>query len=365
MRSDDPGDLVLLPSAPRPEHIPAPRFDHLRALTDEIGMWEHAEYRRPRAAHGFCTDDNARALIVVCREALHPTVAEGIGAFDQLGERYLRFVLDSRTPAGFHNRRRADGRWDDEVGSDDSQGRAWWALGTAARSAPNEWMRMESGRAFDASGGFASPHLRANAFAVLGAVEMLTAEPGHRMAEDLCRRAVEVIATAATARIPWPEQRLTYDNARIPEALLAAGSALGERRYTAMGLRLADWLASTESNGEHFSFTPVGGWAPGEPRPGFDQQPIEAWAMADLCHRAWQVTGADKWRLRVRRATQWILGDNDLGVPLYDATTGAGYDGLSESSVNENCGAESTLSAVACLQVAAATEPIEPDLATR
>lgn len=365
MRSDDPGDLVLLPSAPAPEHIPVPRFDHLRSLTHEIGMWEHAEYRRPRIEHGFCTDDNARALIVVCRQAAHHAETKDIGDLDGLAERYLRFVLESRTPAGFHNRRRPDGCWDDEIGSDDSQGRAWWALGTAARSAPKEWMRSASADAFRASGGFGSAHLRANAFAVLGAVEMLTAHPGHAAATDLCIRAVDVLATAATARIPWPEERLTYDNARIPDALLAAGSALGERRYIAMGLRLADWLASTEWRGGHFSFTPVGGWAPGEPRPGFDQQPIEAWAMADLCDRAWRVTGEDKWRSRARRAAQWVLGDNDLGVPLYDAATGAGCDGLTETSVNENCGAESTLSVVACLQVGAATEPVGPELVTR
>jgi hypothetical protein len=363
MHPDEPGGVVVLPPTTDPESIPAPRFDHLRALTNEIGMWEHAEYRQPRTDHGFCTDDNARALIVVCRESVHPT--DDSDALLDLGERYLRFVLDSRTPGGFHNRRLADGRWGDDIGSDDSQGRAWWALGTAARSAPTGWMRSASIEAFEASHGFASPHLRANAFAILGAAEMLRAEPGHPAATALCRRAVGVIATAVTARIPWPEERLTYDNARIPEALLAAGSALGQRRYTSMGLRLAEWLVSVESNGRHFSFTPVGGWAPGEPRPGFDQQPIEAWAMADLCNRAWRVTGAERWQLRAERSAQWILGANDLGIPLYDHATGAGHDGLMGTAVNQNCGAESTLAGIACLQTAAATEPLSPDLVTR
>jgi hypothetical protein len=364
MRSDDPGDAAGLPSTPT-GHIPAPRFDHIRTLTDRIGMWEHAEYRRPRTGHGFCTDDNARALIVMCREALRPTGPEPGDDLADLGERYLRFVLDARTPGGFHNRRGADGRWQDGVGSDDSQGRAWWALGTAARSAPAEWMRTQAVEAFDACDGFASPHLRSNAFAVLGAVDVLAAHPHHRMATDLCTRAIGVIATAATARIPWPEARLTYDNARIPEALLAAGSALGDRRYTAMGLRLGEWLVATESHLGHFSFTPVGGWAPGEPRPAFDQQPIEAWAMADLCNRAWQLTGADRWRLRARQAARWVLGDNDPGLPLYDVATGAGYDGLTATDVNRNCGAESTLAAIACLQVATATESTGPELVTR
>jgi hypothetical protein len=301
----------------------------------------------------------------VCRDAGDPTRTDGTTSLDELGERYLRFVLDSRTPAGFHNRRRAGGHWDDEIGSDDSQGRAWWALGTAARSAPLEWMRSASAEAFEPSPGFGSPHLRANAFAVLGAVEMLAANPGNSAAAELCTRSVSVIATAATSRIPWPETRLTYDNARIPEALLAAGAVMGDRRYTAMGLRLSEWLLSVESNLGHFSFTPVGGWTPGETRPGFDQQPIEAWAMADLCVRAWQVTGVDTWRARARRAAQWVLGDNDLGLTLYDAATGAGFDGLTATSVNENCGAESTLAGIACLQVAAMTEPTAPEPVTR
>ncbi len=366
MQSDDPGDgLVVLASPPDREKIPAPRFDHVRALTNEIGMWEHAEHRRPRTDHGFCTDDNARALIVVCRQgaAAHGSGADGeLGA---LGERYLRFVLDARTSTGFHNRRRDDGRWDDEIGSDDSQGRAWWSLGTAARYAPTEAMRTAATDAFARCGRFESPHLRANAFAALGAADMLAAHPRHTAARDLCTRTIEVLTIAAGARIPWPEQRLTYDNARIPEALLAAGSAMADRRATAMGLRLGEWLATTESAPGHFSFTPVGGWEPGEPRPAFDQQPVEAWAMADLCMRAWQVTGSDRWWMRALRAAQWIVGDNDLGIPLYDTATGAGYDGLTGTSVNRNCGAESTLAAIACLQVASLASETGPELVSR
>ena len=151
----------------------------------------------------------------------------------------------------------------------------------------------------------------------------------------------------------WPGARLTYDNPRLPEALLAAGHALGDRHKTATGIRMLEWLVRAETIEGHFSFTPVGGWAPGEARPGFDQQPIEAWAMAEACHRAWISTGDDAWRLRAIGAARWLMGRNDTGMVLYEAATGGTCDGLMEDSVNQNRGAESTLAGLAALQIAA------------
>lgn len=334
------------PSAP---DLPAPRFEHLARLTHQLGMWEHAELMVPRTEHGFCTDDNARALIVVSRDAGRTA------ALDVLGQTYLRFVLDARTPAGrFRNRRDQDGTWLDEVGSDDSQGRALWSLGVAARHGASSATRHQSMAAFDVCRSFGSVHLRANAFAVLGAVEVLVAHPGHVGATDLLHRCADRLASAAGSRIPWFEARLTYDNARLPEALLAAGHALDAPRLRHAGLRLLDWLVGVETRGEHFSFVPADGWTPGEPRPGFDQQPVEAIAMAEACHRAWTITGDDTWRRRGMRAVGWFVGDNDLGAVLYDADTGGTCDGLMRDGVNENRGAESTLAGLAALQVAAA-----------
>jgi hypothetical protein len=304
--------------------------------------------RTPRIEHGFCTDDNARALVVVSRQSL---VTDGVA---DLAATYLRFVLDARTGSGrFHNRRNADGVWTDDVGSDDSQGRAWWGLGAVARLGPTAWMRDAGAEAFATCTTFESPHLRANAYAVLGASEMLMAEPGHDAATVLLERAAGVIAAAALGRVPWPETRLTYDNPRLPEALLAAGVALGNARLISIGTRLLEWLLRVEVSGDHFSFTPSTGWTPGDPRPGFDQQPIEASAMAEACYRAWTVTGDDAWRVRTIRAAQWLTGRNDTGSVLYDQETGATCDGLMEHSVNENRGAESTLAGIAALQFAA------------
>lgn len=328
--------------------LPRADFGHLRAMTDRLGLWEHAEMSTPRREHGFCTDDNARALIVVCRFG-HP-----FGSMADLAATYLGFVLDARnSTGGFHNRRAADGAWLDDVGSDDSQGRAWWALGTAARLAPLAWMRRAAGEAFDGCGSFESPHLRANAYATLGATEMLQANPGHEPARELLIKTSGVLATAARGRIPWPEARLTYANARLPDALLAAGAALGDDQLTAIGIRLLDWLVDAETDDQAFSFTASTGWHLGEERPMFDQQPIEAWAMADACHRAWRSTGDDIWRVRLLAASQWFMGRNVTGMVMYDVSTGATFDGLMERGMNQNQGAESTLSGLATLQVGA------------
>lgn len=345
---DDRAEASGHPSSPLRADLPTPRFDHLRTLTDGTGLWEHARYASPRPEHGFCTDDNARALVVVSRQ----TRLSG-GPAD-LATTYLSFVLAARTTKGdFHNRRDAGGLWCDDAGSDDSQGRAWWGLGTASHSAPAEWMRRAAMDVFATCTSFDSPHLRANAYAVLGAVEVLVADSGHPAARDLLERASGVIAAAARSSIPWPEQRITYDNARLPDALMAAGTTLGRRGLITSGLRLLEWLVTVETNADHFSFAPTQGWSKGEPRPGFDQQPIEAWAMADACHRAWIVTGDAVWRVRALRAARWLMGSNDTGMSLYDPDTGATFDGLHDGSVNENRGAESTLAGIATLQVAA------------
>lgn len=347
MSLDDRTEPSRHPS-PMLRSSPAPAFGHLRRMTHRNGLWEHALMTEPRIEHGFCTDDNARALMVVSRQ--DPKSDD----LSDLAATYLGFVLEARTSSGrFHNRRNADGAWTDDVGSDDSQGRAWWGLGTVARSGPTAWMRNAGAEAFATCTSFESPHLRANAYAALGASEMLVAEPGHDAATDLLQRTSGIIAAAALDSLPWPEARLTYDNPRLPEALLAAGVTLADGRLVSIGMRLLEWLLRVETNGDHFSFTPSTGWTPGDPRPAFDQQPIEASAMAEACYRAWTVTGDDAWRMRTVRAARWLTGSNDTGAVLYDQETGATCDGLMEHSVNENRGAESTLAGIAALQFAA------------
>jgi len=328
--------------------LPAARFGHLHRMSDQVGLWEHARYTTPRTEHGYCTDDNARGLVVVCREP------DPRADLVDLTRTYLTFLKNAARPeGGFHNRRAADESWADTIGSDDSQGRALWALGTAARLGPADWMRRLAFELFESSLGFDSPSPRANAFAVLGASEFLVAAPGHRRAIESMRRWIGRIVLPEDPGWPWPESRLAYDNARLPEALIAAGSSLGDERLLGFGLSLLEWLVSVEDMDGHFSFTPIGGWAPGEPRPGFDQQPVEAAAMADGCARAWAATGDDRWRDRVLSAARWFVGDNDGGAVLYDVDTGGCCDGLTPSGANLNQGAESTLAALSALQQAA------------
>ncbi|NOY55541.1 MAG: glycosyltransferase [Actinobacteria bacterium] len=327
--------------------LPAPRFEHLRRMTDRRGLWEHARYTVPRTEHGYCTDDNARALIVISRR---PNPSRDLV---ELAKIYLAFLQHAQLPGGgFHNRRRSNGSWADEVGSDDSQGRALWALGSVARSGPATWMREVGLAMFDRQRDFHSPFPRSNSFAILGAAEVLLSSPDHRHARHILEQCVDRLAVPDDARWPWPEERLTYDNARIPEALLAAGSLLPDEGLVDAGLHLLEWLVSTETLDGHFSFTPVGGWAPDEPRPGFDQQPLEAAAMADACSRAWSLTGDSRWKERVERAARWFVGANDTGAVLYDPQTGGCGDGLGPDHINLNQGAESTLAALAALQQA-------------
>ncbi|NIA25661.1 MAG: glycosyltransferase [Gammaproteobacteria bacterium] len=341
VRSDSaPGQSLAGP-------LPAPRFDHLRRMTDRLGLWEHARYTVPRTEHGYCTDDNARALIVISRR---PSPSRDLV---ELAKIYLAFLQHAQLPdGGFHNRRNPDGSWADEVGSGDSQGRALWALGSVAHRGPASWMREVGLAMFDRQRGFHSPSPRANSFAVLGATEVLLSSPDHRHARHILEQCADRLLLPNDTRWPWPEERLAYDNARLPEALIAAGSLLPDDGLVDAGLHLLEWLVATETLDGHFSFTPVGGWAPDEPRPGFDQQPLEAAAMADACSRAWFLTGESRWKERVERAARWFMGANDTGAALYDPQTGGCGDGLGPNHINLNQGAESTLAALAALQQA-------------
>ena len=326
--------------------LPLPNFAHLRRMTERYGLWEHASYTHPRIEHGFCNDDNARALVITAHE---PT--EDVAA---LAGTYLRYVLDSRKPDGtFRNRRDGSGSWLEDTGSDDSQGRVWWGLGAIAAQAPEQWMQESALEAFDSCAVFESPHLRANAYAALGAAEVIEREGWFQPALELLDRTTTAIVRATRSTIPWPETRLSYDNARIPDAILAAGQALGDERLTTVGMRLLEWFAVGETREQHFSFTPVAGRTPGDRGPAYDQQPVEAWATADACYRAFSSTGDSHWRELALRAVRWLFGANDTNALMYDEQTGATYDGLTASGVNLNLGAESTLAGLGALQVAA------------
>ena len=300
----------------------------------------------PRRNHGYCVDDNARALLVISLEPDPPADAA------RLAERCLAFLAHAQVPDGrFHNRFGYDRRFEDEPGEGDWWGRALWGLGVAAARNPTAWVRAEALRCFTEGCGIRTDHPRAMAYAALGAAAVAGADPGHTGALRLLADAAAAVGRPRPdPSWPWPAERLTYGNATVAESLVAAGSVLGDDRLSQDGLMLLEWLLTTEMPGDHLSLTPVSGWAPGELRPGFDQQPIEAAAMADACIRAHGVTGDARWLDGVDAAVRWFLGDNDVGVPMFDPATGGGYDGLEEGDRNANQGAESTLAFVSTMQ---------------
>ncbi|MCU1678177.1 MAG: hypothetical protein JWM93_2935 [Frankiales bacterium] len=348
--------------------VPKPSFAHLRRLTDDVGLFEHAKGIVPRRSGGYCVDDVARALAVVSRE---PTGAadpdpdadldadrdrdrdRGLG-LGGLADRYLAFVLSAQAPDGrFRNRFGLDRRWHDEPSVEDCWGRALFGLGSAAAQLP-AGRRDEVRAAFWRGAAWRSPYSRAMAFAGLGAAEMLRANPDDVIARDLLRAAAAAVGRPrADVRWPWPEERLRYSNAALPEVLIAAGAALGDDSLTGDGLELLAWLLTTETRDGHLSVTPVAGRGRSDViAAGFDQQPIEVAAIADACARAYSVTGDARWAHGVELAAQWFLGRNDCDIAMYDVATGGCCDGLEFGSRNENQGAESTLAALSTMQLA-------------
>jgi hypothetical protein len=328
-------------------------FDHLLAMSDAIGTFEHADHAEARVAHGYCTDDMARVLIAVARE---PDPDRHVL---ELGRLAFRFLTDAQGVTGsVRNRRSASGRWQDDRRVDDCWGRSVWAFGTAARRAPEQWMR-ESGLAYFEHG--AEPRSawpRAMAFAALGAAEVLAVEPRHFAARRLLADAVDAITSLRTdVDWSWPEDRLSYANAVLPEALLVAGVYLAKPEVVEKGLELLHWLLERESFGGHLSLTPSGGAGPSDHAPAFDQQPIEVAAMADACARAAAVTGDPAWTRAVVQAAEWFAGDNDAGVVMWDPVTGGGYDGLESAGANQNQGTESTIALISTLQHARTPAP--------
>jgi hypothetical protein len=323
-----------------------PVFDHLGALTDERGLFEHALFDVPRAEHGYCLDDVARGLVVTSREPRPSPVVV------RLHDRYLEFVLAALQPdGGCHNRMHFDGSWQDQAGVGDWWGRAVWGLGAAAAQSPTGGHQARALQGFRVAAQQRSRHSRTMAFAALGAGQVLRAYPGHRVARALLRDAVGVIDPTGTGQAwLWPEARLRYANAAVPEALLVAGDALGDQAVLLRGLELLSFLLRVELHDKHLSVTPAAGRGPDEVGPAFDQQPIEVAAIADACATAYRITGNPRWLMGINLAWRWFLGDNDSGSPMFDSVTGGGYDGLQPDGPNLNQGAESTLAMLSTAQ---------------
>ncbi len=325
---------------------PAPLFDHLLHLTDRRGTAEHARYAEPAIEHGYCTDDTARVLIVATRQ-------DGVDyALNGLAGGALRFLNEAQSLTGeCRNRMDSKGAWLDGPATGDAWGRCVWGLGTAAARSHVHWARQSAVMQFDRAVQVRSTSLRAMAFAVLGAAEVLTVTPDHGAARALIADFDAALPSpSGNSAWPWPEPRLAYANAVLPDAMIAAGEALDDTTLCRRGLDLLAWLIDIETTDGHLSPTPVGGRGPDDVRPAFDQQPIEVSSLADACARAAAVDPSAVWLDGVRSAAAWFMGDNDAGELMWVPETGGGYDGLHADGVNKNQGAESTLAVISTLQ---------------
>jgi glycosyltransferase involved in cell wall biosynthesis len=325
-----------------------PDFAAVERMSDATGMLQHSIYSIPDRRHGYCIDDNARALILMCK-------MDGLdnATRDKWTSIYASFVQHAWNPEArrFRNFMAFDRSWCEDVGSEDSNGRAIWALGVAARDAHLQKHRDWAAVMFDQTAHIAldlgSP--RARAFAMLGAAAMIEAHPGHLLARSILTRfGDELVALLDKARRPewsWFEIVLAYDNARLPEALLRAGKALGRSDFTSIGLETLEWITAQQTSPEG-KFRAVGTESFGreyeKPLP-FDQQPLEAQATVEACVAAFEGTGDRRWIDEAMRAYRWYLGANDLELPLATVADGGCFDGLMPGGLNRNQGAESIL----------------------
>jgi glycosyltransferase involved in cell wall biosynthesis len=335
-----------------PADLPELNLDHLRAMTDDTGLVQHATFDVPRYEEGYCLDDNARALLLMTlMEEVSPARPRQSRA---AAARYLAFVAYAfnHGAARFRNFMSYSRRWTEEVGSEDSHGRAVWALGAVVGRSAEPSRRSLARELFLAAlpplPGFSSP--RAWAYALLGIDEYLRAFRGDSGAESLRLVLVQKLRDLhqrhASKSWPWFEESLTYSNARLSQALIASGEAMGSPEVTQLGLETLAWLADTQISDEGY-FAPVGSNGfhhKGAVKAEFDQQPVEAGAMVSACLSALRVNADARWAKDGRRAFDWFLGHNHLRLPVYDASTGGCRDGLHRDRRNENQGAESTLS---------------------
>ena len=347
-----PPGFAIKPLDKRPGDLPPLKLDHLHLMTDNTGMIQHASFTVPNYREGYSIDDNARALIV----STHLEELElGNGEAFALASRYLAFVwyaFNAQT-GRFRNFMDYQRNWLEESGSDDSHGRALWALGTVLGRSNTPALQSMAGLVFEqalpAILNTTSP--RAWAFALIGIQEYLRRFAGDRRAnqvrEELAGRLLALYQSHRTDAWRWYEAGLTYCNAVLPQALLMCGQWIPNDAMTEAGLESLNWLTNlqhTNADGGHF--VPIGSngfYEQGAERARFDQQPVEAQAMVSACLEAYRLTGDKRWRREARRAFEWFLGRNDLNLPLYDPTTGGCRDGLHPDRPNENQGAESTL----------------------
>lgn len=343
-----PSGFIVKPLDQRPMELPPLKLDHLHNMTDDTGMLQHASFIIPNYSEGYTIDDNARALIV-------STLLEEIGTSEtlQLTSRYLAFVWHAfNTETGwFRNFMDYKRNWLEDKGSEDSNGRALWALGTVIGRTNIQALQSLAGSLFEK----ALPAIlkttspRAWAFTLVGIHEYLRRFSGDRLVnqirDELAGRLFSIYQSNSSEGWRWYEEHLTYCNAVLPQAMILCGNSIPNPNMAEAGLESLTWLSELQcADAGHF--VPIGSngfYSKNGTKARFDQQPVEAQAMISACLEAHHSTGDEQWRKISRSAFEWFLGRNDLDLPVYDPITGGCRDGLHPDRPNENQGAESTL----------------------
>jgi glycosyltransferase involved in cell wall biosynthesis len=334
--------------------LPVLNSNHLLTMTDDTGILQHAIFSVPNTREGYTADDNARALIVSVLLDENPGYADR-REYPNLSHRYLSFLwlaFDADT-GRFRNFLGYNRKWLENVGSDDSHGRALWSLGKVLGLSQNAGLRGAAGRLFEAAVPatltFTSP--RAWAYCILGMQAYLDWFPGDRAIQSarniLANRLLDIYERSHSDTWKWFEKSLSYSNARLSQALILAGWRSDNQRMIEAGMDSLKWLVAQQHRDDKEIFVPIGShgfFIEGNEKARFDQQPVEACATVSACLEVYRLTEESQWLEEARRVFGWFLGKNDLQVPLYDALTGGCRDGLHPDRVNENQGAESTLS---------------------
>lgn len=334
----------------QPGQLPELKLDHLFRMSDSTGIFQHASFTVPNFAEGYCTDDNARALVLAL---MLQRLGKGSPRLLTHATTFAAFLNHAFDPkrGRFRNFMSFDRRWLEDVGSEDCQGHALWALGLCVAQAGHGSFQLLAAQLFEqalpAAAEFTSP--RAWAFALIGIDEYLRRLSGDRRVtqfrETLTSKLVQRHADAATNGWEWFEETVSYANAKLPHALILSGRCMGDAAMLELGLKTLRWLVRVQTSPAG-AFRPIGSngfYVRDQPPALFDQQPIEAQATVSACIEAYQATNDTFWLAEARRAFEWFLGRNDLGLALYDATTGGCRDGLHVDRLSQNQGAESTL----------------------
>jgi hypothetical protein len=339
-------------------------------MSDGTGIFQHATFNVPNFREGYCTDDNARAFIL-CKLLGELSSRPETADLERLATIYLAFLsaASNHETNRFRNFMSHGRQWLEDSGSEDCHARAIWALGTGAGRSRNDGHMKLSVQIFERElpvvKSFSSP--RAWAFALLGIHEYLRRFPRHPGTTEMCGILTDKLLVlwrdSATDEWPWFEPILTYENARLSQALLLSGQWMPHPEALEIGLKSLRCLVSLQKT-QAGHFRPIGSngfYKKGGARADFDQQPVEAQAMVSACLEAFRATRDASWLREARRAFEWFLGRNDLGLPLYDSSSGGCGDGLHNDRVNENQGAESTLAFhLALAEMNFAEHPVTP-----